>query len=176
MKKYLLALSAVFLLLTGCASSVTSDIEVATDADPKAKFAGYKTFKWLGSASIVYDPEGKWEPPQFDADAEIKFHITNELRNRGMVEDSVDADLVVTFAAGIDMENMNIKVDEDSELETTLTNVPMGALTVVLVDAQTGIAIWAGIATAQIQQSPEQDVIKQRLQYAVAEMFKQLPK
>ena len=175
MKKYLLALSAVFLLLTGCAS-VTSDIKVETDADPKASFAGYKTFRWLGSASIVYDPEGKWEPPQFDADAEIKFHIINELRNRGMVEDSVDPDLVVTFAAGIDMENMNIKVDENSELGTSLTNVPMGALTVVLVDAQTGIAIWAGIATAEIQQNPEQDVIKKRLEYAVAEMFKQLPK
>jgi len=175
MKKYLLALSAVFLLLTGCAS-VTSDIKVETDADPKASFAGYKTFRWLGSASIVYDPEGKWEPPQFDADAEIKFHIINELRNRGMVEDSVDPDLVVTFAAGIDMENMNIKVDEDSDLGTSLTNVPMGALTVVLVDAQTGIAIWAGIATAEIQKNPEQEVIKKRLEYAVAEMFKQLPK
>ncbi len=176
MKKYVFALAAALLLLSGCASSVTSDIKVTTETDPKTNFTGYKTFKWLGSASIIYDPLGKWEPPHFDADAEIKFHITNELRNRGMVEDSVDPDLLVIFAAGIDMENMDLEVSDDSDLKSTLTNVPVGALTIALVDAKTSVVIWAGIATAEIQQSPDQEVIKQRLEYAVTTMFKQLPK
>jgi hypothetical protein len=176
MKKYILAFAATLLLLTGCASSVTKDIKVTTETDPKANYSGYKSFKWLGSASIIYDPLGKWEPPQFDADAEIKFHITNELRNRGMVEDSVDPDLLVTFAAGIDMENMDLEISEDSDLKETLTNVPVGALTIVMVDARTSVVIWTGIATAEIQQSPDQEVIKKRLEYAVTTMFKQLPK
>jgi hypothetical protein len=67
-------------------------------------------------------------------------------------------------------------VTEDSELKETLTNVPKGALTIALVDAETSVVIWAGIATAEIQQSPDQEVIKKRLEYAVSAMFKQLPK
>jgi len=175
MKNSLLAVSAVLLLLTGCASSVTKDIIVEAEADPTINFSGYTSYTWLGSAAIVFDPEGKWEPPQFDADAEIKFHIDRELRERGMTEDSVDPDLIVGFAAGIDMSSMEIDIDPKSNL-TTLDNVPLGALTVILVDARTGFAIWAGIATAEIQQSPSQETIKKRLEYAVSLMFKKLPK
>jgi len=80
MNKYLFPIFAVMLLVAGCASSVTRDIMVDTDVDPKANLKGYSTYTWLGSAAIVYDPEGKWEPPQFDADAEIKFLIDRELR------------------------------------------------------------------------------------------------
>ena len=93
-----------------------------------------------------------------------------------MVEDSVDPDLLVTFAAGIDMENMDLDIDEDGDLKETLSNVPVGALTIILVDANTSVVIWAGIATAEIQQSPDQEVIKKRLEYAVSTMFKHLPK
>jgi hypothetical protein len=175
MKKHLLALSAVLLLLTGCASSVTKDIMIKADADPKVNFAGYSTYKWLGSAAIVYDPEGQWEPPQFDADAEIKFLIDRELRQRGMTEAAGNADMIVAFAAGIDMASMEIKVDPESEL-STLENVPMGALTVILIDGATGLAIWGGVATAEIQQSPDQEIIKQRLDFAVSSMFKKLPR
>lgn len=175
MKKYLLALPAVLLLLTGCVSSVTKDIMVDTEADPKANFKGYSTYTWLGSAAIVYDPEGKWEPPQFDADAEIKFQIDRRLRERGMVEDSVNPDVIVAFAAGIDMSSMEIDIDPNSNL-TTLENVPLGALTIILVDADTGFAIWGGVATAEIQENPSQETIKKRLEYAVTKMFNALPK
>ena len=41
MKKYFLALPAVLLLLAGCVSSVTKDIMVDAEADPKANFKGY---------------------------------------------------------------------------------------------------------------------------------------
>ena len=175
MHKALLSFSVVLLLLTGCASSVTKDIMIDADADPKVNFAGYSTYKWLGSAAIVFDPEGQWEPPQFDADAEIKFLIDRELRKRGMTEATANADMIVAFAAGIDMASMEIKVDPESEL-STLENVPMGALTVILIDSTTGLAIWGGIATAEIQQSPDQEIIRQRLDFAVSSMFKKLPR
>ena len=100
MKKYLFTLVTLMVLLSGCATGVTKDIMVKTDSDPKANLAGYKSYAWLGSAAIVFDDKGRWEPPQFDADAEIKFLIDRELRNRGMTEDSANPDLVIAFAAG----------------------------------------------------------------------------
>ena len=175
MNKTLPGLTAVLLLLAGCASSVTKDIMVDTDVDPKANLKGYSTYTWLGSAAIVYDPEGQWEPPQFDMDAEIKFLIDRELRERGMTEDSVNPDLIIAYAAGIDMDSMAIKADPASDLEV-LENVPVGALTVILVDAETGLAIWAGVATAEIQQSPTTETVKKRLDFAVSQMFAKLPR
>jgi hypothetical protein len=175
MKKHLIALSAALLLLSGCASNVTKDIKVETEANPKVSFAGYSSYTWLGSAAIVYDPQGQWEPPQFDMDAEIKFLIDRELRKHGMTEASSSPDLIVAFAAGIDMATMEIKTDPESKLET-LENVPKGALSVILIDAKTGFAIWGGVATAEVQQNPDQEITKQRLDYAVSSMFKQLKK
>ena len=174
MNKYSVALFAGLLLIVGCATSVTKDIIVDSEADPKANFKAYKTYTWLVSAAIVYDPEGKWEPPQFDADAEIKFLIDRELRKRGMIEDSANPDMAVTFAAGIDMSSMEIDIDPESNM-TMLENVPLGALVVILQDANTGLAIWGGIATAEIQENPSQETIKQRLDFAVSQMFKQFP-
>ena len=175
MKKTFIALSAALLILSGCTSGVTKDIQVKTETDPKADISGYTSYTWLGSASILYDPEGQWEQPEFDADAEIKFLIDRELREHGMAESSSNPDVIVAFAAGIDMSTMEIKTDPENELKT-LENVPSGALTVILIDAQTRLAIWGGVATGEVQQNPDQDVTKQRLDYAVTQMFKQLKK
>ena len=174
MKKYLFTFVFTLLLLGGCASNANKDIMVDTESDPKADLSGYKSYAWLGSAAIVFDEKGQWEPPQFDADAEIKFLIDRELRGHGMSEDSVNPDLIIAYAAGIDMDSMEIKTDPESDLEV-LKNVPVGALTVVMVDAQTGLAIWAGIATAEVQQNPTPESTKQRLDYAVSQMFSKLP-
>jgi hypothetical protein len=174
MKKYFFTLAALVLLLSGCASSITKDITVETDSDPKANLGGYKSYAWLGAADIVFDEQGQWEPPQFDADAEIKFLIDRELRDHGMTEDSANPDLIVAYAAGIDMDSMDIKTDPESGLEA-LENVPVGALTVILVDAGTGLAVWAGVATANIQENPTIETTKKRLDFAVSKMFSKLP-
>lgn len=175
MKKTFFTLATVAVLLVGCASSVTKDITVKTDSDPKANLSGYSSYAWLGAAAILFDEQGRWEPPQFDADAEIKFLIDRELRGHGMTEDSVNPDLVVAYAAGIDMDTMELKTDPESGLEV-LEDSPVGALTVILIDAQTGLAVWAGIATGDIQETPTPDTTKERLDYAITRMFKELPK
>ena len=175
MKKYLLTIATLLVFLSGCAStSVTKDIMVKTEADPKANLGGYKSYAWLGAAAIVFDEKGQWEPPQFNADAEIKFLIDRELRAHGMTEDAVNPDLVVAYAAGIDMDSMEIKTDPENDLEV-LKNVPLGALSVILVDAQTGLAVWAGVAKAELQEYPTIETSKKRLDYAVTEMFSKLP-
>lgn len=165
----------MLLLVAACASSMTSDISIETELSPKANFKAYKSYAWLGTAAIVNDPEGRWEPPNFDADAEITFLIDHELHARGMIQSQVDPDLLVFYGAGIDMENFNIKVDPETDMEQMI-NVPMGGLSVVLIDARSGLAIWAGVATAEVKQAQDRDVVRKRIAYAVEKMFARLPK
>jgi len=53
--------------------------------------------------------------------------------------------------------------------------VPKGALVIMMVDADTDIITWAAIAVAELQNQGD-EVARKRLNYAVSEMFKQLPK
>jgi len=91
-----------------------------------------------------------------------------------MSEDTANPGLIVVFAAGIDMAAMREEVDPKSNI-SALQNVPQGALTVVLIDSLTGLAVWGGVATADIKQDPDPEVVKKRLAFAVSSMFKQLP-
>ena len=176
MKKHYLPIGLVILILfAGCASVQTKDIKIDTQADPSANFSGYKTYAWLGAAAIVNDPYGQWEPPQFDADAEIIFLIERELRKRGMSQNSTNPDLIVAFAAGIDMDALGLKTNPQTESQM-LANIPRGGLAVVLADSATGYAVWVGTATAELQENPDTQTVKARLDYAVTQMFKKLPK
>ena len=80
----------------------------------------------------------------------------------------------MAYAAGIDMDTMELKTDPESGLEL-LEEAPMGALTVILVDADTGLAVWVGVATADISENPTPETTKKRLDYAVSKMFAGLP-
>lgn len=175
MKKLIMATMVVaYIFLSGCTTFPKNDINVAAQADPKANFSGYKSYAWLGSAGILNDPEGMWEPPQFDADSEIKFLIDRELRKRGMSENSNTPDLIVAYALGVDMAALKVKEDPQTKL-STLENVPQGALLLVLVDADSGFVIWASTASAEIK-NLDPETTKKRLDYAITQMFKQLPK
>ena len=169
---FLLATSAM--LLTACTTVPTDDIKVTAEADPKVNFTGHKTYAWLGSAGILKDPEGKWEPPKFDADAEITFLINRELRNRGMTETTTKPDVIIAYALGVDMAALKTKTNPESKI-SVLENVPQGALMIVLADAKSGFVIWAGSAQAEIKNLGA-DAAKQRLDYAISNMFKKLPK
>jgi len=174
-KQYRYLVSLVFLLIMGCSSVPTKDIQVDAEADPKANLSGYKSYAWLGAAAIVNDSYGQWEPPSFDADAEITHLIDRELRKRGMSESSANPDLVVAYAAGIDMDALALKTDPNTKIDT-LTNIPKGGLVVVLIDSQSGFVIWIGVATADMHQNADEKFIKARLDYAVTQMMKKLPK
>ena len=175
MKKLLaIIFSTSIVILAGCTTIPTDDIKVNAEADPKANFKGYKSYAWLGSAGILKDPEGKWEPPKFDADAEITYLINRELRARGLTETTNNPDLIVAYALGVDMAALKAKTKPDSK-NSVLENVPQGALMVVLADGKTGYVIWAGAATAEIKNLGP-DVAKQRLEYAITNMLNKIPK
>jgi len=174
MIRKLLACCLLPMLLLGCASPMTSDIRIEAAADPKVNFSAYRTYSWLGTAAVVNDPEGRWEPPSFDADAEITFLINRELRIRGMVESQVDPDMLVFYGAGIDMQSVEIRIDPDTSLEQ-MANVPKGALSVILIDANSELAIWGGHAIAEIKQDSNPEITRKRIAYAIERMFARLP-
>lgn len=174
-KSYVFLFAMIAMFLSGCSSVPTKDIQIDAQADPKANFSGYKSYAWLAAAAIVNDSYGQWEPPAFDADSEIMHLIDRELRSRGMSEDSVNPDVFVAFAAGIDMDALNLKVSPDTQMKT-LENVPQGGLVVALVDSDSGFIIWLGVVTAEVMQSPSAETAKSRLDYAITKMLKKLPK
>lgn len=174
-KLYLLHVTALLAFLVGCSSVPTKDIKVDAQADSKVNFSGYKTYAWLGSATALNDPEGHWKPRGFDAEREIRYVINRELRARGMSENSVDPDFLVAFAFGVDMQALHLKQDPGTRMDV-LTNVPKAGLVMVLVDPDTGFVIWAGLATGEVQRQPDAATAKARLDYAVTQLIRKIPK
>jgi hypothetical protein len=174
MKKIVITVFILAGFMTGCNTIPKDDIEIETERDPKANFSGYKTYAWLGAVGIVNDPQGYWEPPQFDADAEIVFLVNKALRKRGMSEVNDNPDMLMAYALGLDMAALKIKQNPETKL-STLENVPQTALVVTLIDPETEFVTWAAVATAEFKDL-EPEAAKKRLNYAVKTMFKKLPK
>lgn len=174
MKKIVMLVFLTMGYLAGCTSVPVDDITVESEADPKVNFSGYKTYAWLGAAGILNDPNGQWEPPKFDADAEITFLIDQEMRKRGMTEVTENPDMLVAYALGVDMAALKLKNDPATNMHA-LEEVPQGGLIIVLVDPETEFATWVSIATAELK-GLEPEAAKYRLKYAVSQMFKGLPK
>ena len=165
----LITLAATALATTSCAT-LTDDIEVETHANPDIDYQDYKTYAWLGSAQIIFDPVGQWEQPTLDTDEEVKFVVNRELRARGLHQVTNKPDLLVAFAAGVDTAQLELKENPNST-KKMMTNVPKAALLIALVDAKTGYTVWLGYAVGDAQQQQSIESIRTRIDYAVKEIF-----
>ena len=174
-KIYFTLMAAFFLLLTGCAS-VTKDIKVDAATDPKANLSGYKTYAWLGAGELLNDPNKRWKQTDLPITGDIKYLIDRELRKHGInLSEPANADLAVAFFIGIDMEAQKLKKNPDTKVEM-IENVPEAALIIALVDTKSGFVVWVGEAVADLMENPSDKVVRERLDYAVTEMIKLLPK
>lgn len=172
LRKILLVSSIVITaIFTVSCATLTDDISVETHANPDIDFSSYKSYAWAGTAQIVFDPIGQWEQPTLDTDEEVKFNINRELRSKGLIEVQSHPDLLVAFAAGVDMTNLELKEDPESKKEIP-TNVPKAALVVALIDANTGYTVWLGFAEGDVQEQQTIENIRARIEYAVTEIFK----
>lgn len=162
---------AIGVIFSSSCATLTQDISVETHAYPEIDFNTYKSYAWAGSAQIVFDPIGQWEQPTLDTDEEVKFTINRELRNNGLIEVQSEPDLLVAFAVGIDMANLELKEDPESKKQV-LATVPKAALVIALTDANTGYTVWLGFAEGEVQEQQTIENIRARIDYAVTEMFK----
>lgn len=161
-------------LLAACASQAFRDIEVTTRRQPDFEPGNYRTFTWLETAQIVNDPLGQWEPPDFDADAEVKRLVDVALVKQGYAVTDSKPDLLVTFIAGIDMADLELREDPEKK-RTTLQNIPRGALVVILTDAASRERLWVGVAMADVGRQPDRATVRKRLAYAIGAMFRGFP-
>jgi hypothetical protein len=174
MKLRILIAAGIIVAVAACSTVPTKDIEVTTDADPTVNFGGFQTYGWLGATGMVRDAEGRWTAPPFDIDARIQYLIDQQLGKRGITQNNANPNLLVVYGIGIDMDNLDLKTDKATD-ELRLNNVPAGALMIVMVDDRTGALVWVATATADIQEGADEETMKKRLEFAVNEMFKELP-
>ena len=80
-------------------------------------------------------------------------------------------DVLVAFAVGVDMEALQIKIDPKTKI-TLLQEVPAGGLILIFIDSSSGFVVWAGVATAEVQENPSTETVKARLEYVVTKMLK----
>ena len=174
MKKiYPLALLFLAMLISACTSPLTKDIEVEAASDPKVNLSAFSKYAWIGSAAVLNDPEGKWQPAEFDISSDIKFLIDRELRSKDLIEvGDEDAEIAMSFFTGVDMEAQGLKVDPKTNVEIP-SNVPKAALIVVALDVKTGFVVWIGVATGNINENATVATTKVRLDYAITKMFNQ---
>jgi len=113
-----LSILMLAILISACASSLTKDIEVEAASDPKVNLKAYTSYAWLGSAALLNDPAGKWQTPKFDVSSDIKFQIDSELRAKGLTKvTDQNAEVAMSFFAGVDMEAQGLKVDQQLTLK-----------------------------------------------------------
>ena len=160
--------------LYGCTSFPTHDIVIDVEKNPRVELTGYKTFAWMPATTVLNEPEGKWQPIDYDLIKEVEFLITRELRKRHISEVSSNSDLLVTYFIGVDMAAVKIKEARRDEMRL-LQKVPKGALFVVLIDPGTGHVVWASRAKAELK-FLEEKLAKQRIDYVVTNMFKHMDK
>lgn len=169
-----LILVSILFALGGCATTPVSDIEVNAEVSPNYTPSEYKTYTWLATAEIINDPEGNWEPREFDADVEIKRLIDREMSARGITEVAVYPNVFIAFAAGVDMDRLELREDPGQKIDV-LQNVPRGALVVMIIDGATGNPVWAAAAVGDVDSKRTPEETKARLDYVVRQMFRKLP-
>jgi uncharacterized protein YceK len=167
--------AVALILMSGCASVSTSDIVVDAKAAPTVDLNGYKTYAWLGEAALLHDPEKKWQPPKMNVAGDIKYLIDRELRKRKIYSTVSEPELAVVFFMGIDMEAMKLKMDPAIKKEM-MENVPKAALVIALIDTKTKLVVWIGRATAELHENPSDEMVRERLDYAVTQIMKKMPR
>ena len=171
--KTLLAVLALT-VASACSTVPTKDIEIQTRADPRVNFSGYESYGLLAATGMIRDGEGRWAGPPFNIGQRVEYLIDQELGKRGIQKNSANPDLLVVYGIGVDMDNLDLKTDEKTD-ELHMENVPAGALIIALTDTQTGNVAWVAVASADIQENADEEMMQKRIDYAVSQMFKELP-
>ena len=164
-----------FLFFCACAKAPTSDIKTAAAVDETIKFSGYQTYGWFAGIGVLKDDSGRWDNGDVDIAAELKFKIDKAMRERGLNESSANPQLLIGFLIAANLDQLKEISDRGGKV-SSVEGVGKSALVVELVDASTKHTVWVGAAAGDAQTGRSTDELKERLDYAVTELFKALPR
>ena len=148
------------------------DIKVDSKVFVSYDYTG-KTYAWGGPAVSINDPSGKWNAPDFDFDRVITENINQELKKHDLIESKKEYDLIVSYGLDINMAAIRSKSFEGIE-ERLILNIPEGALTIVIANGLNKKVLWMGWANADYKKQSA-DIAKERIKYAVREVFNKFP-
>jgi len=167
MKNIILSITA--LLFTFAANNMvyadtrsfsTKDIKIKTELHNKFSYKG-KTYQWSEINKdnvLVDDPDNNWVNPKFDFNAFIAINIQKQLKKLGIKKSNANADIVVSYAIGIDAENLNN--NSQSKEKHNSKKVSESALVIIIVNKRAQKIL---------------SVSKKRIQYITDELFKNFP-
>lgn len=145
---------------------------VKTDYDHQADFSKYKTYSWISARGS----NDLWSE-------RILQDVDAQLQSKGWSKVESGGDATVS-AFGRTQEEQSLETYYNGfgggwrwrgfgDATTVVENTPVGSLTVDVFDAQTKRLVWRGSATDTLSGEPEKNA--QKLQHAVADMFKHFP-
>jgi len=159
------------LVLSACNTAPTKDIQVKSTLSVDAQLKNHQSYSWSGFATVLNDPEEKWQPADLDVSSTIKSLIDRELQKKNLTKVEVDgADLAISFFTGVDMDSQSLKAAPNSDVEIP-KNVAKAALIIIAIDTKTGYVVWVGVATDDVIIKPTAETMQARLDYAITEIF-----
>jgi hypothetical protein len=161
--------------LSACAKVPTSDIKTRAAVDDTVKFSGFETYSWFAGLGLVKDDTGRWDNGELDVSAELKFIIDKSMRERGLNESSAHPDLLVGFLIVADLNQLQ-EVSERGGKVSSIEGVGKSALIIELIDARTNHTVWLGAAAGDAKTGRSSAELKERLDYAVTALFRDLPR
>jgi hypothetical protein len=151
--------------------------EIKTDYDHKADFKSYKTYSWIKVDA--------GNPLWVDR---IQQAVDEQLTSKGLTRQDSGADLAVT-ALGRTKKEQSYNTFYDGigggwgwrgfgdmgmgTATTTVSETPIGTLTVDMFDAKSKKLVWRGTATETLSDKPEKN--EKKLKSEVAKLFKSFP-
>jgi hypothetical protein len=109
-----------------------------------------------------------------DVDAILRRLITRELKDQGLAVVDRDPDLVVAYAAGVDMTTLDLVENPHNKMRI-LQSASIAALLHILVDTGTGYPVWVDRATGNLSSDTLESTRKKRNAYAIQEMSREYP-
>jgi hypothetical protein len=153
--------------------------KVNTDYDKTANFSIYHTYAWAKGTPV----------PNPLMDERVINNVDSQLAAKGLskVADPEKADMLVSYHAALGHETQLNTTDMGGwggwggyrgyggmgMSTTTVNNIPVGQLIVLLGDAKTHKVIWRGTASDTLSDKPEKNAKK--IEKATAKMFKKFP-
>ncbi|MCK5722137.1 MAG: DUF4136 domain-containing protein [Gammaproteobacteria bacterium] len=181
MKNIILSITALlFIFVTNnvayadTRSFSTKDIKIETELHNEFSYKG-KAYQWSDlnkNNVLINDPDNNWVNPKFDFNAFVSTNIQKQLEKLGMEKSNTNADIVVSYAIGIDAENSNN--NSQSKEKHNSKKVSESALVIIIVSKKAKKILWVGTAKIENKKRIE-SASKKRIQYITGELFKNFP-